>query len=72
MKNNLVFLTSITGEGLSGRAQIQAMKFGSDHLCLPKRVTGLDCRQYPYGVQFSARTEKPRTVKARHIHLLIR
>ena len=47
MKNNLVFLTSITGEGLSGRAQIQAMKFGSDHLCLPKRVTGLDCRQYP-------------------------
>ena len=66
IENYLGFPTGISGEGLAGRAQIQAMKFGAT-ICLPKRVTGLDCSQYPYGVQFSAETEKPRTVRARSV-----
>jgi thioredoxin reductase (NADPH) len=66
IENYLGFPTGISGEGLAGRAQIQAMKFGAT-ICLPKRVTGLDCSQYPYGVQFSAETEKSRTVRARSV-----
>jgi thioredoxin reductase (NADPH) len=66
IENYLGFPTGISGEGLAGRAQIQAMKFGAT-ICLPKRVTGLDCSQYPYGVQFSAETEKSRTVRSRSV-----
>lgn len=66
IENYLGFPTGISGEGLAGRAQIQAMKFGAT-ICLPKRVTGLDCSQYPYGVQFSAEQETPRTVRARSV-----
>lgn len=66
IENYLGFPTGISGEGLAGRAQIQAMKFGAT-ICLPKRVVGLDCSQYPYGVQFCAETEQHRTLKARSI-----
>lgn len=66
IENYLGFPTGISGEGLAGRAQIQAMKFGAT-ICLPKRVIGLDCSQYPYGVQFSAEQETPRTVRARSV-----
>ena len=66
IENYLGFPTGISGEGLAGRAQIQAMKFGAT-ICLPKRVIGLDCSQYPYGVQFCAETEEYRTVRARSV-----
>jgi len=42
------------------------MKFGAT-ICLPKRVIGLDCSQYPYGIQFCAETKEYRTVRARSV-----
>lgn len=66
IENYLGFPTGISGEALAGRAQVQAMKFGAT-ICLPKRVIGLDCSQYPYGVQFCAETEQHRTVRARSV-----
>lgn len=66
IENYLGFPTGISGEALAGRAQIQAMKFGAT-ICLPKRVTGLDCSQYPYGVQFCAESEQNQTIRARSI-----
>ena len=66
IENYLGFPTGISGEGLAGRAQIQAMKFGAT-ICLPMRATGLDCSHYPYGLQFCAETEQPRMVRARSV-----
>jgi len=66
IENYLGFPTGISGEALAGRAQIQAMKFGAT-ICLPKRVTGLNCSQYPYGVEFCAETDQHRVVKARTV-----
>lgn len=66
IENYLGFPTGISGEGLAGRAQIQAMKFGAT-ICLPKRVIGLDCSKYPYAIHFSAEEEQKRTVRARSV-----
>ena len=66
IENYLGFPTGISGEGLAGRAQVQAMKFGAT-ICLPMRATGLDCSQYPYALQFCAETEQSRAVRARSV-----
>jgi thioredoxin reductase (NADPH) len=66
IENYLGFPTGISGEGLAGRAQIQAMKFGAT-ICLPIRATGLDCTDYPYALQFCAEGEHPHTLRARAV-----
>jgi len=64
IENYLGFPTGISGEGLAGRAQVQAMKFGAT-ICLPMRATGLDCSQYPYALKFCAEADQPQSVRAR-------
>jgi len=66
IENYLGFPTGISGEGLAGRAQIQAMKFGAT-ISLPMRATGLDCSDYPYSLQFCAETENSHTLRARAV-----
>jgi thioredoxin reductase (NADPH) len=66
IENYLGFPTGISGEGLAGRAQVQAMKFGAT-ISLPVRATGLDCSQYPYALNFCAEADQPRSVRARSV-----
>ncbi len=47
IENYLGFPTGISGQALSGRAQIQAQKFGA-HVLISRAVTALDCSQRPY------------------------
>ncbi|MBC8052838.1 MAG: FAD-dependent oxidoreductase, partial [Sphingobacteriaceae bacterium] len=49
IENYLGFPLGISGEDLSGRAQVQAHKFGAT-IALPYRVQSLDCDSKPYQV----------------------
>lgn len=66
IENYLGFPTGISGEGLASRAQIQAMKFGAT-ISLPMRATGLDCRSYPFNLQFCTEAANFHALKARSV-----
>ena len=50
IENYLGFPTGISGQGLAGRAQIQAQKFGA-RLAISRSVSGIDCAGRPYALQ---------------------
>jgi thioredoxin reductase (NADPH) len=47
IENYLGFPTGISGQALSGRAQVQAMKFGA-HMAIARSVESVDCGRHPY------------------------
>ncbi len=47
IENYLGFPTGISGQALSGRAQVQAQKFGA-HIAIARKADRLCCAQYPY------------------------
>lgn len=49
IENYLGFPTGISGQGLAGRAHVQAQKFGA-RLAIAREVVGLDCTSTPYRV----------------------
>jgi thioredoxin reductase (NADPH) len=49
IENYLGFPLGISGQGLAGRAQVQAHKFGAT-IALPYAVQSLDCSQRPYRI----------------------
>ncbi len=61
IENYFGFPTGISGQALTGRAYVQAQKFGA-HVVVPVAVTGLDCAGTPLafsldcGMRLSART----------------
>ena len=59
IENYLGFPTGISGQGLAGRAQIQAQKFGA-RLAISRNVSGIDCAGQPYRLQL----DDGQTVKA--------
>ena len=50
IENYLGFPNGISGQALSGRAQVQAQKFGA-HLAVPRRVVQLACDARPYTLE---------------------
>jgi thioredoxin reductase (NADPH) len=50
IENYLGFPTGLSGQALAGRAQIQAMKFGTKVL-LPYMVKSMNCNSYPYEIE---------------------
>jgi thioredoxin reductase (NADPH) len=62
IENYLGFPTGISGQNLTGRAFVQAQKFGSE-MVIPGRVLGLDCADHPRVVELAdGRRVKARTV----------
>ncbi|KIO48545.1 thioredoxin reductase [Nitrosospira sp. NpAV] len=61
IENYLGFPTGISGQALTGRAYVQAQKFGAQ-MVVPVKVTSLDCTRFPHalqldcGVRVSAKT----------------
>jgi thioredoxin reductase (NADPH) len=49
IENYLGFPTGISGQGLAGRAQVQAQKFGA-RIAISRHVTRLDCNRSPYRI----------------------
>lgn len=47
IENYLGFPTGISGQGLAGRAHVQALKFGA-HMAVARTVLGMDCSSQPY------------------------
>jgi thioredoxin reductase (NADPH) len=62
IENYLGFPTGISGQALSGRAQVQAQKFGA-RIVLPRRVTRVDCSRRPYLLEL----ERGETVSAKAV-----
>ena len=58
IENYLGFPTGISGQGLAGRAQAQAQKFGA-RLAISRSVTGLDCAAEPYRLRLDDGREVP-------------
>ncbi len=52
IENYLGFPLGVSGQGLAGRAQVQAHKFGAT-IALPYSAQGLDCSEQPYRVQLT-------------------
>ncbi len=62
IENYLGFPLGISGQGLAGRAQVQAHKFGAT-IALPYWVQSLDCNQRPYRVELDQKMQvQTRTV----------
>ena len=59
IENYLGFPTGISGQALTGRAFVQAQKFGAE-MAIPMEVTGLDCGVTPYSLSLA----NGRSVKA--------
>lgn len=61
IENYLGFPTGISGQALTGRAYVQAQKFGAE-MVVPVEVVSLDCTRFPHalqldcGVRVSAKT----------------
>src|SRR3984893_695252 len=51
-KNYLGFPTGISGQALTGRAFVQAQKFGAE-MAIPVEVTGFDCGVSPFSLTFA-------------------
>src|SRR5262249_43818615 len=49
IENYLGFPTGISGQALTGRAFVQAQKFGAE-MAIPVEVTGLDCGVSPFSL----------------------
>ncbi|QBR72451.1 thioredoxin reductase [Beijerinckiaceae bacterium] len=49
IENYLGFPTGISGQALTGRAFVQAQKFGAE-MAIPTEVTGLDCSDAPFSL----------------------
>ncbi|MET0254487.1 MAG: FAD-dependent oxidoreductase [Luteibacter sp.] len=62
IENYLGFPTGISGQALSGRAQVQAMKFGA-HMAIAREVQGMDCSQHPFRLKLDNGT----TVSAKSV-----
>jgi len=62
IENYLGFPSGISGQALTGRAFVQAQKFGAEML-IPNRVIGLDCT----GVRLALELSDGRRVKARTV-----
>ncbi len=50
IENYLGFPTGISGQALTGRAYVQAQKFGAE-MVVPVEVRSLDCTRFPYALQ---------------------
>jgi thioredoxin reductase (NADPH) len=50
IENYLGFPTGISGQALTGRAYVQAQKFGAE-MVVPVEVTSLDCTRFPHALQ---------------------
>ena len=61
IENYLGFPLGISGQGLAGRAQVQAHKFGAT-IALPYRVESLDCDTSPYQIQLGEQGLRTRTI----------
>lgn len=62
IENYLGFPTGISGQGLAGRAHVQALKFGA-HMAVARTVLGMDCSSQPYRLKLDNGT----TVSARSV-----
>jgi len=62
IENYLGFPTGISGQALTGRAFVQAQKFGAE-VVIPTEIVGLDCSRTPLAL----RLDDARSVKARTI-----
>jgi thioredoxin reductase (NADPH) len=51
IENYLGFPIGISGQDLTGRAYVQAQKFGAE-MAIPTEISRLDCRQKPFVVEF--------------------
>ncbi len=56
IENYLGFPLGISGQGLAGRAQVQAHKFGAT-IALPYLVQSLDCSRRPYRLQLDEQSQ---------------
>ena len=61
IENYLGFPLGISGQGLAGRAQVQAHKFGAT-IALPYSVDSLNCDTHPYQLQIDEQSLQARTV----------
>ena len=61
IENYLGFPLGISGQGLAGRAQVQAHKFGAT-IALPYSVQALDCDARPYRVQLDQQELRTKTI----------
>jgi len=62
IENYLGFPTGISGQALTGRAFVQAQKFGAE-MAIPVEVTGLDCGVSPFSLALTdGRSIKAQTV----------
>jgi thioredoxin reductase (NADPH) len=52
IENYLGFPTGISGQALTGRAYVQAQKFGAE-MIIPEAVTKLHCDGHPFAIRFS-------------------
>jgi thioredoxin reductase (NADPH) len=62
IENYLGFPTGISGQALTGRAYVQAQKFGAE-VAIPVEVTGLNCTGSPFSLSLA----NGRSVKAQAI-----
>ena len=62
IENYLGFPTGISGQALTGRAFVQAQKFGAE-MAIPVEVTGLDCGVSPFSLSLA----NGRSVKAQAV-----
>jgi len=62
IENYLGFPTGISGQGLAGRAHVQALKFGA-RMAVARAVEGMDCSSQPYRLKLDDGT----TVSARSV-----
>jgi thioredoxin reductase (NADPH) len=64
IENYLGFPTGISGQALTGRAFVQAQKFGAE-VVIPTEIVGLDCSQTPLALRLGdGRSVKARTIVA--------
>ncbi len=62
IENYLGFPEGISGQALTGRAFVQAQKFGAE-IVIPSPVVRLDCATFPYAVEMAdGRSAKARTI----------
>ena len=62
IENYLGFPTGISGQALTGRAYVQAQKFGAE-VAIPVEVTGLDCTGSPFSLSLA----NGRSIKAQAV-----